>query len=365
MNKKITFGTYEAVCLLTFIINIQVLIGYPRYITKDAGTAGWILSILICLFALLIFFIISKLFSRFPGKDIIDISYDVCGNLGKIIICLIFSLPFIFSVGIVLRILSENVKLVSLPLSPLSFVMMFFITSAIFVSFLGPEILARLSCLFLPAIVIGYALLLLMASPNIDSNNFFPILGNGLPEIFSSSLVRVSAYFGLLIIYLFPPFIKSPKLFKSIGYISIIFSGIVMTSVLLVYTGIFPYPTSLEPTLPMYSLSRVINIGTFFRRIDPLFMLIWATSSFLYLGIALYFMTHFFARGFNLKYSNPLILPFAILTYCVAFIPDNLILSVIIEDSIIRVFGAGLVFIPPIILLLIAKFRGLGVKPGK
>ena len=82
-----------------------------------------------------------------------------------------------------MRKFSEDIKIISLPTSPLSYVMFFFIAGMVTASFLGVESIVRHNAIITPIIAAGYVLILLGAIPRADLTNLMPILGTGLKDI--------------------------------------------------------------------------------------------------------------------------------------------------------------------------------------
>lgn len=365
MEKQISFGKWESVCLLINIICTQILLGFPRFMAETGGTAAWILTIYAFILSLLGFSLISGLFKRFPGKDIVDISHQVIGRLGRIAVGIFFSFYILFVISMVLRQFSENMKTIVFTTSPISFVMALFAFGMIAAVFLGLESVMRIHALAIPVLAAFYLIILLAVSPNVELDNLLPIMGNGFYKVFGEGFFRVSVFTGLLLIFFLPPFIKSFKRFKSAGYVALSISGFFMTATLLVFSTVIPYPGQLESFMPMYDLSRLISFGRFFQRVEPLFLVIWSGTAYLYLSAGLYFSMHAFNKAFNLPYSKSLIIPFTILAYNIAFLPGSVMVSIEIERLYVRTLGLLVVFGIPILLLLIAWIRKKGkIKNG-
>lgn len=358
MQKQITVGRWEAVCLLLNTINIQIFLNLPRYIVEIAGTSGWILSIYISILVLLIFSIVLMTFRKFPGKDIVDIAGQVAGKTGQVLVGMSFSLLSFFAASLTLREFSEDMKTIALTTSPLSYIMVFFLLGIIIATYLGFEMIIRIQGLIIPIIVIGFFIIILSVSPFIQFDNVLPIMGNGLPKILGEGFFKVSLFIGISMIYWLPPFLKTFARFKSVSYIALLLSGFFIITSVLVYSTVFPYPTATESFLPIYNLSRLIGFGRFFQRIEPLFLIVWTLSAFLYLSACLYCAIYGFKRAFNIPYVKPLVIPFSILVYNVAFLPRSIMSTIELDRIYLRTWGFVPAFGIPIILLIMAWIRG-------
>jgi spore germination protein (amino acid permease) len=354
MENKITFGRFEATCITLTLLSTQLFLNLPRLVMESVWTAGWILTIYITVVSFFLFMIIAKLYVRFEGKDLLDLGEYIGGNIGRIIVGLIVTAFLLYITPIILREFSEDMKIISLPQSPLSFVMFFFLAGMVVAAYLGIEAIVRYSAIVVPIIAVGYLLIIAGSIQYFDVSRITPVLGKGLYAIFVEGLPRISVFAGIINVFLIFPFMKTNKNFKTVGYASIIISGLFFTIGVLAFSLVYQYPTGTESFLPMYQLARLIDYGRFFERIESIFVPVWVVSALFHLSILLFLIVHVFKKTFNLKYHRPLILPFAILIYTFSFLPQNLISAIELEKSF-RNFAWTISFLLPLLLLIIAR----------
>jgi len=361
-NSKVKFGKWEAVLLIINTIGTKIFLFYPRMTVETAGTAGWILSIYNSLLAFIIFTVLIMLYKNFEDKDILDIAEEAGGRLLKTFTGIVI-VSFLIVLGAeVLRQFSEDMKVVSLSISPLSFIMILFLIGVIAGCFFGMEAIIRYHSIVVPIIAVGYIIILATATPKIDITNITPILGTGLNDIFVKGFSRVSVYAELIILFLIMPYVGGYKNARSIGYTAIGITSVLFTIGSLIYILVFPYPASLERFLPIYQMSRLIDLGRFLRRIEPIFVFIWAIAALANITTLVYFTLHTFTKSFEIKYMRPLILPFAVILFCITFIPPDI--HAVID--IIRAFFSKIawivtfVFIGAIMLIAFARKKLMG-----
>jgi len=361
MQSKIKFGMWEAITLLINLVCTKIFLFYPRMAVEDAGTAGWMMSIFSSMLTFILLFIFMKLQKPFENKDILDIAEHLGGRPLKILIGIILAgIMFVVEI-IVIREFSEDMKTISLPQSPLSFIMIFFIIGAVLGSMLGIEAIVRLNAIVVPMIFAAFIVILLGVIPNMDFNNIFPIYGTGLNDIFGNGLLRVSVFTELLAIFLLPPFLGDNKRFGRTGYIVLGFSSVFLLSSSLAYILSFPYPSSLEPFSPIYQMAKLINLGRFFQRIESMFVFIWSLGALLYITSLFYLIVYVIAKSMNLKYLRPLILPMAVNVFSAAFLQPNLISIIEIKTNFIyKTVGLGSFALVALVMLM-AQLR----KPDK
>ena len=354
MHNKIIFGKWEATWLVTNMITTKILLNFARAMEETAGTAAWILSIYLFILANIGFFFISKLFKRFPSKDIIDISSEIGGITLRLLVGIITLLSLLFIDLLYLREFSENMKVIALTTSPLSYVMLFFIIGIITACFLGLEAITRLHAVGIPILVLAFVIVGSMSIKYWDLSYALPILGLGLDEIFINGSLNLSNYTELIFLFFLPPFLVSFKVFKTVGYRSIIIAGTALTGFTLSYILSFPYPVDTESFLPVYRMTRVIEYGRFIQRIEPLFLILWSSSALFLLSTSVYFTIYTFKKMFNLPYIRPLIIPFVIIAFNLAFIPKSLAETVYRYVDFFYHYSWIVTFVVPILLLITA-----------
>ncbi|MCX7923321.1 MAG: spore germination protein [Clostridia bacterium] len=361
-ENKIKFGKWEASALIITLIITQLILGFPRLMVETAGTAGWIVVLYVTILALLAFFIIEKLYSSFKGKDLLDISERIGGSILRILVGIIFLAYFIFIISIVLRSFAENMKVITLQQSPISYVTMFFIIGMIAGAYAGIEALVRFCAIVMPIILAGLLLIFIAVSPHFNFENIFPILGTGPIDIFGKGFLRVSVFSAISLLFFITPFIKTHKSFRTVGYVSIGVSAAFFFVGTFAYLLVYPFPIGVEGFLPVYQLSRLVEYGRFFQRIESVFVLIWAASALIYLSSVFYFIVYVFKKTFKLEYYKPLILPFAILIFNISLIPPNLVTAVELESKYIRTYVWIISFVIPIVILVTAKYFKRGTN---
>lgn len=357
MENRICFGKWEAVTLLLNLICTKLFLYFARMTVEDAGTAGWILTIYISLLSFLLFSILARFMRKFEGKDLIDIAGIAGGKPVRMITGLIVTITLFYLSATVLREFAEDMKVVSLPASPISYIMIIFIIGVIAGSFLGIEAIMRYHAIIVPIIAVGFLIIILGVVPKMDLTNVLPIMGNGAYDIFGKGFFKISAFGELLILFLLPPFLGGHKNVRTVGYAAIGFSSFFLITGSLAYILTFPYPSNLESVLPVYQLTRLINLGRFFQRIEAVFVFIWAMAAFIYLTAVFYFMVYTFAKTAGLKYMRPLILPFGIMVFSAAFIPRNVMTVVSMNTQFFNKTAWLVTFVFTGAIIVIANLR--------
>lgn len=365
MEQKITFGSWEAVCLLITMISTKAVLNFPRVMAENGGTAGWLLVIYISLLAFAAFFVITRLYSKFEGKDLLDIGESIGGKPVKIVVGIVIIVFLIILSSLILRTFSEEMKIMGLTQSPISFVMLFFAVGMIISVYYGIESIVRFQAILVPISVISFTLFIIALFPSAHITNFYPILGNGVYDIFVEGSLRVSSYAELIFLFLIPPFIKTGENFRKVGYAALGICTLVLLSLTAVFLGAYPYPAAIDGFLPAYQLARMVDFDRFFQRVESILVVTWATIGFMYLSTAFFFIVYVFRKTFDLKYQRPLIWPFIILIFNISLLPASLIETIELDTRYFRNWAWTVTFGFTILILLIGKFVRRNEKTGK
>jgi len=289
-------GNFEAVCLVLNMTALKTMLDFPRTVAQDAGTAGWLMTLLVSAVVVVLFSVISHLYRKFAGYDILDVGKTAMGNIGKMIAGILFMLQFLLIIPVVLREFAEDFKVISLPSTPISLILLLFCTGMVIGAWLGLETLTRIHALMVPVLASAFTILLLLNVRSFDISRLAPWLGLGGDVILRRGMMNLSIFSEFIVLFFMVPFLNKKNDFDGIGRYGLLFSSIYLVMTSLCYTLLYEYPATTELFLPMYQMAREINLGRFFTRIESAFIVMWASSAFLYLSSGLYFTTWLFKK---------------------------------------------------------------------
>ncbi len=355
-NKQI-FGKWETTAILMNAISLKIFLNFPRRMVEVSGTAGWLLAIYVSLIAFAALAIILKLYKKFKGMDLLDIAHFTGGSTLKIITGLLFFGLLFFLNIVTLREFAEDIKVIALTMSPLSFVMGFFLICIIVGAYAGIETIARLQAIAVPVIVAAFVLILIGNIPNLDLYNLFPIMGSGANKLFFEGFNKIAVFSELVLLFFIVPHIPDMKTMKSASMTAVISSSIFLISSVIVYLGAFPYPTALENYMPIYQLSRLIEFGMFFQRVEPVFVIVWVASALLFLSTIFSISIQIFCNIFGIKDYKPMILPFGVILFTATFIPPSISATIKMDTIFVHTYSWVLTFVYVILLLAIAGIK--------
>ncbi len=362
MLKEGKFGTHEAVCLITITITSKMFFTSPGILANILGTAIWYMTLLSAATAAVGFTFVYLLLKRFPGKNIVEAFEASLGRFCGFIFSFLLAMLFMLNASAIVREFVEVLKVYVLPLTPISILVGTFVAVVAVASFLGLEAIARYAKLSAYILLASFIAVLMLASQKYETFRMFPIFGHGLEKTILHGLVRSSFYGEVLILAVVAGSLQGTKYVKKAGYLSLVLSGILVSSALLVFTLTFPYYTGAEITAPMYQLTAMIDYGRFLQRLEPIFLFIWFISSFISVTAIFYTSVSLYCKMFRIQDMRPIIFPFAIILFTVAMIPSDITTAAIEYIHRSREYGWTILYIPPLIALIMSIVRKKGVK---
>ena len=280
MNSLQKIGKFEAIALIVMITINQIIFNLPNTIIMNTGSSAWLNVIVICIVAFFACLLICKLFKKFPTQDIVDVSEYLGGNVLKTIIGVLYILFFLFIAGIFLRYLASSLKLIYFEKSPIVFLLLLFLIPVILTVKLGIRPIAQVNLVFTPIILFSMLIILFSTAQNFVPERIFPILGFGADKTFLIGLNNIFTFTCFAYLYFIIPILKEPKDFKLVAITSVIISAIYLFLSVICLLMIFPFIAFSDEMLSVYLLTRLIEFGKFFQRVDAIFIFVWILSTF-------------------------------------------------------------------------------------
>lgn len=278
-----------------------------------AGNDAWVAVLIGLAEALLISLVFISISRRFPGKTFVEISREVFGPLLGTLFALLY-LWFLLHIGsLVILDFCNFVNMAILPQTPYIVIMGFLVLVTASAVRNGIEVIGRLAQLLVPLALLSIPITLILASPKMELSNFQPVLSTPLPKLLWAG--HRAAVFPLLesVAFLMVlPFLNRRKEIALAYWKGLIIAALVLAIGAGINTAILGSTQRLF-LFPAYEVSRIINIGEIFTRLDLLAVLNLVAMGFLQLAVLFYGVCLGTAQLCNLKTYLPVVLPTGIL----------------------------------------------------
>lgn len=356
MNQT-KIGTLEAIMIIVSVVIIHTILSLPETIIDTTKSAAILNVIYVSIIVFLFIYIICMLFKKFSGMDLLDISEVLGGKILKNIIGSIFIIYFIISSSLLLRNYAECLCIIDYPYTNIIFIIWFILLSASYVSSLNFNSNFRTNLILIPFVLFSIIFLFVANYNNFTLQRVFPVLGEGIYQTFITGLGNISAFGGIVFLYFMPPLLKDTSKFKKIAFTSVLISAIYLILAIAIILFMFAFSQDIDEIMPLYSAAAYVEFGSFFQRLDSLFLLIWTLSFTCYLSIVIKFSIYIFRKITNIKEFKPIVFPFAFIIFAISLIPKNYAISNFYETNIYPYLAISLVFVLSFCILLFAYLK--------
>jgi len=345
----------EAIMLILTIVVTRTILSLPRNMLVLTKSATLLNLIYISIIAILISYFIYRLLSNFPGSDIIDISEFLGGKALKTIIGIIFIAYFIVSSSILLRNFCESLKIIYYPMTNIIFIILLFIIALCFSNRLDFSATLKTNTLILPIVLASMVFLFFANMNKFTPQRIFPLFGDGIFQTFGLGLTNLASFGGIAYLYFLPPLLKEPKDMKKVTLLAIGICAIYLILCVSTLLFMFSFFIDTNEITPLYNATRYIEFGSFFQRLESIFLLIWILAFACYLSIVSKFSMRIFQKITNIENKKALIDVFGLLIFGLSLVPKNYAISENFETKIYPYLVLGIVFVLSISVLILAN----------
>lgn len=350
-------SNFQAIALILIIVTNHLILGTPRTLIAETGTGTILNMIYVFILALLLVFIITKLFSNFNGKDIIDISEFLGGKVLKVIVGIVFIIYFLVILSTTVRVIVQDLEIIYFQNISIYVLTLAILASIVFVYKYGSSAVVKCNSIIAP--IVGIAILIIAFSnvQDFSLDRIFPILGFGAKETFITGASNIFAYSGLAILYFIMPMLKDSKNFKKVSIVSTILVGILIVGSVSSLVLSFPFIENINEISSLYVESRDISYWQVFQRIDGLFVFSWILALLSYISVVLFIIVVIFRKLTNAKKEFPVVLAFATITYVTTLIPNNIAMIRFLEDIVFKYTNIIVAIFLSLIILIFANIK--------
>lgn len=361
-------GKIEAIFLVCILLLNHLILNLPKSIFAQSGTSSIINIILVCAVAFLFCMLLVKIFSQFPGKDLIDISEFLGGKVLKTGIGICYFLFFLMICSTFLRNFSESIRLTFLQTTNIAIILLGFLVVTAIATYFGNKAIVRCNLIIAPIMILTLIITFLSVSPNFVWERIFPVLGYGINETFLSGLSNIFALNGLCVLFFLPPLLKDKMEYKKVTYLSLLVLSILLLLSITCFLLGLPIIFSMDQLSPAYILVRSAQFGSFFQRPEAMFILFWILAFLSFLCVFAMFMILLLQKLLRLKHGKGIHLAVVSLIFIAAMLPKNIAQTLFMESTIYKYVSLILIYgisLPILILAYWKKKRKSGKKEGE
>ncbi len=361
-NNDIISPYQIAMIIIMSVISVGVF-SIARDAAEAAGSDGWLVVALAGLINLLALAVIIKLNSRFPGKTFAEYTQTIIGTIPGKVLTFAFAAYLLLVIAYVTRAFTEVVKMFLLFRTPTEVIMLSLILVCTYIVRGGAECIGRINELIFPIIFIPFFIVLMFGFPVMDFSNLLPTLQTPPEKMLSAIPMMIFSYGGIELALFYIGFMKDPKKAYKPAMLAVVFIIFFLTLITAFCIAAFGPEATQQFLWPLVSYIRAIHLpGLFIERLDGVILTLWMLTVFTTIVSAYFVVGYSISKIAGTKEQKQYILPLSILIYYLALQPDSLA-TLYSWGSIIFPYAiTTFLYVVPILLLLVAKLRKLGVR---
>lgn len=330
---------------------------------EAAGTDGWLVIALAGALNIIAVVIIVRLNSRFPGKTFAEYSQIVIGTIPGKALTLLFAVYLLLVIAYVTRAFTEVIKMFLLFRTPTEVIMLSLILVCTYIVRGGAECIARINELIFPILFIPFFIVLFFGLPLMDFSNLLPMLQTPPNKLLTAIPAMTFSFGGIELALFYIGFMKNPKKAYKPTIIAVAFVTVFLIMITVFCIATFGKNATTHFLWPLVSYVRAISLpGLFIERLDGVILSLWILTVFTTIVSAYFIASYSMSKVVGTKEQKQFVLPLSIVIYYLALQPDSLAELYEWGAGIFPYAIASFLYVVPIMLLLIAKLRKVGVR---
>lgn len=342
--------------IITICINIGILVA-GQVIVNQCGSSSLINTCIISIIAIIVTCIICLLYKNFIGLNILDVAEYIGGKVLKFTVGIVFFIYFLFNISVLLCRLVDCLQIVYYPMTNTIYTILLFVIATGIICTLKSPSVSKANFMVLPISLIALIFLFTGNAKNFDYQNVFPILGNGIDSTFISGLSNLFAFGGISYLFFLPPKLKHPDKFFKISVWSIVISAIFLLITVAIILFMFNPNLVTGQLYPVYLAVRYVEFGTFFQRLDAVFLLIRIISFLSFLGIISNLCLNIFKQVTQIDDNKPISYPFMLLIFACTMLIENYSELEFFQNTVFKILFFSIIIILGIGILVFANLK--------
>lgn len=360
-NNDVISPYQIAMIIIMTVISVGVF-SIASDASDAAGTDGWLIVAVSGAINVLAAVIIVKLNSRFPGRTFAEYSQIVIGTIPGKILTSLFAIYLLLVIAYVTRAFTEVIKMFLLFRTPTEIIMLSLILVCTYIVRGGAECIGRINELIFPILFIPFFIIMMFGFPLMDFSNLLPVLQTPPEKMLTAVPALLFNFGGIEVALFYIGFMKKPQKAYKPAIIAVLFITLFLVMITVFCIAAFGKTATTYFLWPLVNYIRAISLpGLFIERLDGVILSLWMLTVFTTIVSAYFIVSYSISKVMGTKEQKQYVLPLAILIYYLALQPDSLAELYQWGGRIFPYVISTFLYAVPIILLLIAKLRKLGV----
>ncbi|MDR6726772.1 spore germination protein KB [Paenibacillus amylolyticus] len=358
MNKEtLTLKQFTALAFLAILGDMTLI--YPSMLAASAKQDAWLASIVSQPLGLLIVYVLYKLHRTYPELNFVQICMKILGKW----IGTIFTIAYLFYFAMIaftcIREVGDFLTTKVYIATPIRAIIILMVAALTWALLKGISTIGATSEILLPIFVLFMLILLLGLLPQVELSRLKPLLNSSMLEFWKGVAIGAFSPFGdILALMMVIPYVRTKTHLKRDLLLSSLTAGTMLTFLVLLSLAVTGSFITQHNIYISYFLSKKINIGGSFLRIEAMMASAWLISTYFKSLMYMYSFVAGVAQLFQLKTHKMLILPSSMLFFSMAvLLAPNVLYYLVITGDTWLMWDITTGFLIPLLLLLVHRIR--------
>ncbi|HLO12008.1 MAG TPA: GerAB/ArcD/ProY family transporter [Pseudoneobacillus sp.] len=356
-QHKGKIGLREYISIVILIIGTKLADDTPAILFQKLSNAAWMVPLFNGLLAIIPIFLLFKVYSYYPNRNLMDIIQIVFGRWFGFLIVLLLWLAGLLITVLDSAIYTDIIGTMYFTKTPNPILYFILMAVSAYGAKKGLEQIGSVATSVIIYIKVSLLIALILTLKKGNLSYLFPIFGPGKWEIVKESSLKLAIFSDFLYLGALLPFIRTFKDFKKGTWISLAILIIEFPLAMIAYISIFDFQTVQLLNYPFHESIRYISLG-FLTNLETFFFPFWLVASFVRFSVYLYISAILFGWLFKIKNFEYIIPTLAAIIAVLGMIPETPTFMVEAIKAKTANFFTPAFFFLPLFLWVIAKLRG-------
>lgn len=357
-DPKIEFKEM-VIIVANFIIGVGILT-FPRALADRTGSVdGWMSVMISGAVACLCGWLLAKLASRFPQQNFFEYTALIATRPVAWLLSFLIGIYAMLFTAYEVRAVGNIAKQYLFTATPVEMITLTYLLIVQYAVAGSRIALLRLNLLFLPIVLLVILFVHIYTLRFFEMENLRPFFSTNWTTILKGSWDVGLSYSGFEVVLFYTILMRRPADSPKAVVTGLSIPMLLYMTIYVFTIGVFSPEVTKNLVYPSIELAKAVEVpGGFIERVESLFFTIWIMTLFntstMYLDVAI--MNFSFLFRSVKRFTWILILSPVI--YLCAMLPENLVNFFTFGDQL-TYFGLIIVYLVPILILCIAKLRGV------
>lgn len=261
--------------LVGSVLMSGMMISFLQSLVQIAKMDAWFTQLLPVVYAILVAYVFTELARVFPGKNLFEILFIVCGKWGGGALNLLILLYIWTILALDVKGAADFLHGTLLPQTPLEIILLVFVLMMMYYGRTSLEVAARVNEIYFPAYFFLSMSLYILLGNEYSIERLEPILTNSLQRIMVGNILPIGVYGDILLFGAFLHAVTQPQLFFAAMKHGILIVGFTATMILVILLGVMGHVIASRLNFPVYVLVQQIHVTDFLDRIEIILFSLW------------------------------------------------------------------------------------------